>query len=87
MGRPLIVYCTSHTADVNNTCIWDGIDRATRTITVDTSTVNGVTRRHAGRMTEVEEQQIVDEEDGTISCCAALPAVSDLRKPVHVGDG
>ncbi|KAH8912502.1 hypothetical protein BR93DRAFT_922460 [Coniochaeta sp. PMI_546] len=36
-------------------------------------------------MTEVEQQQIVDEEDGTISCCTALPVISDLTKPVHVG--
>ncbi|KAJ9145187.1 hypothetical protein NKR19_g6204 [Coniochaeta hoffmannii] len=38
-------------------------------------------------MTELEQQQIADEEDGTISCCTALPAVSELRKPIHVGDG
>ncbi|OIW32092.1 hypothetical protein CONLIGDRAFT_629783 [Coniochaeta ligniaria NRRL 30616] len=36
-------------------------------------------------MTEVEQQQIVDEEDGTISCCTALPVMSDLTRPVHIG--
>jgi hypothetical protein len=36
-------------------------------------------------MTEVEEQHIVDEEDGTISCCATIPTISELRKPVPIG--
>lgn len=35
-------------------------------------------------MTDAGQQQIVDEEDGTISCCTALPLLSDLTKPVHV---
>jgi hypothetical protein len=35
-------------------------------------------------MTEVEQQQIVDEEDGTISCCTALPVISDLTRPVPI---
>lgn len=35
-------------------------------------------------MAERQQQQIVDEEDGTLSCCAPVPGISELTKPVHV---
>ncbi|KAB5572568.1 hypothetical protein GE09DRAFT_677302 [Coniochaeta sp. 2T2.1] len=36
-------------------------------------------------MSQTQQQQIVDEEDGTISCCTVLPGVSELTRPVLVG--
>lgn len=36
-------------------------------------------------MADVDQEQIMDEEDLTISCCNGLPVVSDLAKPVRVG--